>query len=302
MIGRHLTPEQLVAYRDRELSDREALEHLSACRTCRDRLADTRLLTCFLQPGEKQQQSSHPGAEALIAYLDEALSPSDADAVERHTRSCESCAARLIQLRRSSRGRPEADASPQLLERARRQFRTPHPRRSLGRALVEAAGKAWLRFNYQPDFGALPFSATLTAARPEPSLPLRSPSAASARRARLLHRLIQGGRVIAEAPMRAMREAVLERGSGRTLEIDAGPVHMELVGRPVPDGAELVISVRNAATKEPAGALELALIPERGAPFTTATDSRGRAAFSLPRGESRLRIYTEPVFELVLRY
>ena len=102
--------------------------------------------------------------------------------------------------------------------------------------------------------------------------------------------------------MRAMREAVLERGSGRTLEIDAGPVHMELVGRPVPAGAELAISVRNAATKEPVGALELALIPERGAPFTTATDSRGRAAFSLPRGETRLRIYTEPVFELVLRY
>ncbi len=99
-----------------------------------------------------------------------------------------------------------------------------------------------------------------------------------------------------------MREVSLEGGLGKTLEVDAGPVRLTLAGRPGLPGAELRICARNAVTNDPVASLELTLIPEHEAPLTVATDAQGRAAVALPPGESRLRIYVDPVSELILRY
>ncbi len=303
MTGRHLTPEQLVACRDHELDDREALEHLSDCRTCRERLSDTRMMTFYLRTGEKHEAAPHPGVEVLAAYLDGALARPDADAIEAHAGSCESCTLRLIHLRRSLRGRPEAEASPQLLESARRQLRTPHPRRPLGRALVEAAGKAWLRFRYLPEPADQEFAALPSAIEARPLEETRSLSAASSRRARLMARFHWGKSQPAEAPlMDELREVSLESDLESTLEVDAGPVRLTLAGRRGRPGAELTICARNAVTKDPVASLELTLIPAHEAPLTVTTDAQGCAVIALQRGESRLRIYVDPVSELILRY
>ncbi len=303
MIGRHLTPEQLVAFRDHESDDREAREHLSVCGTCRERLSDTRMMTFWLRAGEAREPTSHPEIEVLGAYLDGALDRSDADAVEAHVRTCESCVARIIHLRKSLRGRTGTTASPHLLERARRQLRTPHPRFPLGRAVVEAAGGAGLRFRYQPESAARMYAALPAAVEAAPLRTVRSPAAASSRRARIGLRF----RRLEEQPVEAsmigsVHEASFEHGLGKTLDIDAGPVRLTLEGRLGTVGAELKITALNVGTNELAAGLELTLIPEHGAPLTVTTDAEGRAGVELQKGESRLRIYSSPTFELILRY
>ncbi|MBI2357338.1 MAG: zf-HC2 domain-containing protein [Deltaproteobacteria bacterium] len=133
----HLTPEQLMAYRDGESQDPGVERHLASCESCRRKLADSRLLALLARAAEPgPPPSSHPSPEKLAAYHDQTLSRSQTLNVEKHLRSCEPCLTQLIMLRRDLAVPAEYSPDEALVERVKSRFRPP-PRHRLGQVILE---------------------------------------------------------------------------------------------------------------------------------------------------------------------
>ncbi|MBZ5537847.1 MAG: zf-HC2 domain-containing protein [Acidobacteriia bacterium] len=330
MKSNHLDPEQLVAYRDGELKNTEMLRHLAGCESCQEKLKDSCLFALLLSSPKSEKQDSHPEDDLLVAYLSNALTENDASAVEQHARVCDGCLAQLLDLRKSLINQPTTLPAPQVVERAKRQFRSRQRRRPLGEIFIQPIKDLALGLTYHPlvpdamapdammDLSELAVGYLKDESPPTPS-PDSIVSSNRISRPSERYRLTSSKSKILPSGRgpRQEREEVprLERpedlplasamsggGAAGEVVLNVGALRISFNGRLADETPRLEISALHVPTNTPAQRLELTLIPEKGDPLAVETDRHGAAHFDLFTGTSRLLIHTEPTSELLLYF
>jgi hypothetical protein len=108
MTEEHFTTRELERYHRRALSPEEMLsadDHLSACRECRQRLAEVEQLPSAFASlradlrAEAEAELDHLAYEQLAAYVDDALDDVDREIVESHLSLCPPCEREMVNLR-----------------------------------------------------------------------------------------------------------------------------------------------------------------------------------------------------------
>lgn len=314
----HLTPEQIVAYRDGELQDPAAVRHLATCETCRARVTEARLMRDLLRPPRGRQPCLHLADEkTLAAYFDHALSARQTAKVESHLRSCDHCVAQLVALQEATLQPAETSPPPALVERVKGQFGARRERRSLGRVLVEALEGLALRIISSSMLTIAPYPALREMGSAPVPIPPSHPSAASARRRRMAQRFeihediatdafefitqpivpLVGAAVSAPLPSRSPA-----LGTEVPLEFKADMVHLTITIVRNRRGAVLTITAHDISSQTPAQGIELTLVPEQDAPITAKADRQGSARFRLLPGESSLLVHAQHLWELRLNF
>jgi|SRR5579884_2655397 len=103
-MSEHLSKEQIVRYRDRQIPAGELLKvdsHLSGCRDCREEISRSYGVEAALthRPSvRKKTTDEHLSYGQLEAYIDGSMAVADSISLRNHTQSCPSCAEDLHDL------------------------------------------------------------------------------------------------------------------------------------------------------------------------------------------------------------
>jgi hypothetical protein len=297
IVMSHLTPERCTAIRDGEQPDSHELHHLAVCVHCREQLADSRLLRTLLSAGSRTGLSSHPSAEVLAAYYDNALAPRQTARVDRHLQQCSSCAADVAALRRTLRAEETCQSPPvpaALMTRVRARFSTPQESTSLGQVAISFFGKLPPRLLHHSAFFVM---ASLPAAPPpiRCESPIRQFSVAAARDP---YDLDLSDRMV--RPSGRIRKKMPEPEPTAPLEVPAGEWTIRLQASRDDRGGRLQLKALRNLDQSPVPGLEILLVPEAGAPLQAVTDRAGEALLPLPPGNAKLRIPGRNPLELSL--
>jgi len=314
MAQEHLDSAQLLAiYKEGEMEDLAALEHLASCAKCQQSFDDSRWLMVLRRLRDIVEAGPHPSSEELAAYRGHALSSPRIARIERHLRSCDRC---LVSYRRERVvDRKLAYSSPALsLQKAvQRRFR-PRPLRQLGTVLVRRLGEK-LGLLFLPARVEFPADRMLLA-KTMPALGrARRPDQAAhpASAARRKHRLERRSERIVSAAEEAPLQKTLDLCQTSSEEIrvgsSVGAGNLPPTVRIPADDWNLVLEL---ALKK--GQLFLRLISSekeasvRGIrvrvgkqgqdPTEAVTDRDGRIQLSLAPGRSRITIHADPPFVL----
>ena len=289
---RHATQEQILAYRDGELTDTEMERHLRVCPLCRRELENAKWLRAHLPSGSGKASGPVPNRDEIAAYLDEALDDSEMQRVEIHIRNNESCLVILNQLLAASLDLkdpvPSASHVEALKERLKKRPRV------LGRLMIfigdqleqlflpaEFELDTKLRSERVPEMGfisarlAMEDSTTTLGSVNQEALSFES-SLSSAEQSAAPPR--------STAPPEPTPPEVL----------DAGRWRIRVVTRARASEMVLELTITDSESGEPTQRLPVRLKPERNEPISAETDKVGRIRLSLPDGSARLEIGRGP--------
>jgi hypothetical protein len=267
---KHVSEEQLVAYRDGE-DDPNVREHLASCEKCQQKFDDSRwslsLQRLVAAPGD----GKHPSDEELTAFWDNALSGEASRRVQRHLRSCNRCLAVYRRMRGATPKLAYASPAPDLVRRVRRQFSSRPSPFDLGELWLRWIGGT-LQLTREP--GEM-HSFDLHACRlvgdvgDQAASAMPHPASARARSQRL-------GKKPRPKP-------------GKPVRLEAGNLSIELR---VVDETGLGIHLSWGDTDQPATGVRLLLETDEQGEKENRTNRHGAAWFPLSRGSMRLWIQT----------
>jgi hypothetical protein len=300
---KHLSQEQLVAFRDGESDESRVREHLASCSRCQRGLDNLRWSLALRGTEEVGDQGEHLTGDELAAFADNALAGQRARSILQHLRSCDLCLASYSRLREADARVGYASPPRGLLRTVRREFA---PRRAPGLGtLVLLPMEEGLLLHHRPDTGELAHATRLIAPAPSyradrsmdrgPDIP--HPASARARMQRA-----GGRRQMEQAPAARLSTLGDERPAVRigatssftsTTTIEGRGLRMEIeaVGR---EGeAFLIMTVHAANTHDPVRGLEIRLRQPPDRLIEAETDENGRAELLFPPGDSQLEIRGE---------
>lgn len=338
MSLKHLEPKQWDAV-DAGTPDHETRDHLATCEECRAVVAESRaLLVGLRRPGQTQESgqplaTDHPAAEDLAAYGEGILFDTAARSIEEHLEHCSDCRDDIIVMRDiSAAGNLKETVSPevrdQLVERLLRAGQLERVT-SLGGWLVKASRKVGAVFSPLAS-GTMPAADVVMASlrsaqsRQERSNAERSRLEAALGRA---YKGVEQARMMMDRAAEMMRDLSLQFEQtmarehlaveeliaaraeaekvaatdlvGPLLELTAADVRLRIEARNQerPDVFTATVLTRAG---DPAPGVALELRSPDGEPTLRTTDAHGQASFFLERGESKLRLVRNGVWELQL--
>jgi hypothetical protein len=284
MAQSHLSTEQLLAFRDGDLTDTNAVEHLAGCRLCQEAFDDTRWTLMLRRLPGIVDAGEHPSMDELLAFRSYAMSSQRVLEIRRHLRSCPRCLAIYGRVRAQDKRAAYSSPSPEMLRRARRRFR-PQRIRTLGTLLVTRIGEG-LRALFMPE-------PSLDTPLPRNSMrDARHPG--SARRRAAMDYLASES----EAP-EAARCVSNPIGSGEPqraarFEVEGRMIEFTPLARA--RGSYFGVRVRTVAPGISVGGVRIRIVSEDGTKTEAVTDRNGATELAFPPGRSTIRIdATKPV-------
>jgi hypothetical protein len=274
---KHALPEQIVAFRDGELTDHKVEGHIRNCPLCRRQLGEARWVRTHTLSHILKPRGPKPTHDEISAYLDEALDEKEMDRVEIHIRTSDHILAvfdKLLMLSmKLEHPLPNADMvadlkaklrGPRLLGRLRvfvtdRYKQVFHPARTV--KPIHARAVRMLQEEGQP----LPCMEAELCYSKEP--PVCKDSAAAP-----------------PPPPKPSNPRLIDTGRWLIRAVTRGTVGEALL--------ELVIE--ESTSGSPVPKVPLKLVPESDDPVHALTDGKGSARIPLPDGESSLEIGEGP--------
>lgn len=326
MKDRHLSREQLIAFRDGALHEPRALEHLATCSHCQRAFDDSRWMLALSRLRGQAGEEAHPDRDLLVAYLTHALDSRAAARVSRHLRSCDRCVARYRRFREAEASVRYSSPSPKLLRATQRRFSARPQVLELGKLVLRRLGEALLPV-FQPAEieNALSARPSLHRWVPSEDAPPCRPASAKTRdrprRDEIARLLEEAGEPLAEEPadecfgdtyeahlttprepagMRDLMQDLSAAGDPREAWIDRGPWRLVVTAVPEQHGATLVVAAHDRETAKPIRGMILTLETESGARLDAATEEGGSARFPLPPGRSTLLIRERESARLII--
>ncbi len=271
---KHVSEEQLVAYRDGE-DDPRVREHLASCEKCQQKYDDSRWSLSLQRLVAPPMEGKHPSAEELTAFWDNALSPEAARRVQRHLRSCNRCLAVYRRMRGIGPARAYRSPGPDLVRAVQKRISSRPSPIDLGEWCLRRVGGA-LQLVRVPAFDYLTTSCSSELTFDEgvaQGMPLKAhPSSARSRRRRFAK---------TAQPKPTLSEPV---------DLEAGKLRVGLQVVAKEDKPSLRVTLHWADTGEPARDVPLRIDSGLEGGDQTHTNEQGRAALVLPDGPSQLVI------------
>lgn len=307
MPNSHLTPDQITAIRDIELSDWALIRHLRSCLECQARLREARTLRVLLARSESVR-SPHPKPEELAAYAEETLPSRDFRKLEAHVVACPQCFADLDAIRAQLRTVTVAGEAPPdwVVAAAARRFHPPRTPLRLGSLVVE-----WLR-QLGPSLQLNPavreplafFDAGSIGREGVPSGPsfLRRANVSPAASVAIPPRPSpEEDLETAEAALGAAMRPVPPEQESEPVEVRIGDLlgRITVRGR-APDQVKMIIIVTRHQDGTPVPGVQLALEVDQERLAAASTDAAGAAEFPLPQGGATLSFLSPVHAELTI--
>jgi hypothetical protein len=315
MRKKHLSREQLIAFRDGELEDRQAIEHLAGCPDCQRAFDDSRWLLALARIREEASESEHPDRDELSAYLSQALSSRRAEGIARHLRTCDLCLARYHRLRRAEAALDYSSPAPALLRATQRRFRSRPRILELGALVLAKAGDA-IGLLYRPapelvpdemirDFAGLADRPRVV--RQEKRL-VGPPPLRKKRRAMAI-REEQKLRKVRKIPAERIAEQTLSasppagaRSPGSFTVVEAGPLALIFDAGLDEDRPVLSVLALDRESGDPRAGLFVVVEAEDGTRDEAVTKSDKAARLFLRRGSSTLLIRDRETYKLTIAF
>ena len=317
MAQEHLDTAQLLAiYKEGDIGDRAALEHLASCAECQRSFDDSRWLLVLRRLRGIVEAGPHPSSDELAAYRSHALSSRRTAQVERHLRSCDRCAAAYRRDRVVDQKLAYSSPAPSLLKQVQRSFR-PRPLRQLGTVLVRRLGEQ-LGMLFVPGFdGSIAerkLSSTglrqmdFTVGAPAPrARRTEHPASASERKRRLKPRADDtfGGSVpeaIEETTLRRVASHESGRGVVAAPAVRISADDRDLVLELALKKGRLFLKLISSRKDTSVHGIRVRVAKKGTDPSEAVTDHDGCLLLPLESGTSKITIHANPPFALDLEF
>jgi hypothetical protein len=278
---KHALPEEIVAFRDGELTDREVEGHIRNCPLCRRQLGEARWVRTHTMSHHLLPSGSVPSRDEIAGYLDEALDEREMTRVETHIRVSDKLLAIFDKMLMLSMKLEDPVPRPEYVKELKAKLRGP---RLLGRLRVFVTDR------YKQVFH-----------------PARTGEPIHARAVAML--------LDARQPLPCMEEELCCSTESQVCEdrvaapppppkpsnprlIDTGRWLIRAVTRGTVGEALLELVIEESTSGNPVPKVPLKLVPEWDDPVHALTDGKGSARIPLPDGDSSLEIGEGP--DLVL--
>lgn len=309
MSEKHLSREQLMAFRDGALEDVGALEHLAGCSECQQAFDDSRWYLALARLRRDGVVGEHPDPDELAGYSTHALGHHRSREVSLHLRSCDRCLALYRRLRESEAHLAYSTPPRELLRATQRRFRSRPKIRNLGALVMKAIGEN-LFVHHLPDMSLHAAGAEASFSRAQLDMDfMKEPPAKSEppettdpedealprlheRRSQplLQYRLAQEDAAAAGPPPETF--TVVEAGP-LAMIFDAG----RRDGQPV-----ISVLVLDQRSGEPRPGLAVVIESESGQREDAVTRPDRAVTLPLPRGDSTLLIRDRETYKLTLSF
>jgi len=278
MKMKHAAPEEIVAFRDRELDDPEVERHIRGCPLCRRQLGEARYVRTHICSEMLAASGPTPGRDEIAAYLDEALDEKEMARVEIHIRGDDGCLAVFDTLLSATMALDDPVPSAAHVARLKRSLREP---RLAGKLRVFITDRFKQVF-HPVKTGQRAFGRELKMKLdPDKPLPCRDATVMACMEA--------PGETSPAAPRCHHR---YEPSKPRL--IDSGDWIIRAVSSGRPGRAFIELTIEDADGGTPVPDVPVKLDPEWEETTTAVTDEQGVVRLPLPDGESRLEVGAGP--------
>jgi hypothetical protein len=316
MQKKHLSRDQLTAFRDGALEDRRAMEHLVSCPDCQRAFDDSRWLLALARIRKDVAKLEHPDRDELTGYLSQALSSRRAGEIARHLRMCDSCLARYRRMRRAEAASDYSSPAPALLRATQRRFRSRPRIRELGALILAKAGDAFAVL-HRPAPGLASGEMAPSFLGPVDEMQERSPAPPERRRDRRASEVRREQRLCKareRAPDRiAEQDDAVEKclsaappakalgpSPGSFAVVEAGPLAL-VFDAGLEDGQPVLsVLALDRESGDPRAGLVVVIESEDGARNETITTKDRTARLALQRGASTLLVRDRETYRLTI--